>query len=113
MNCPWVRSQITLYLDNGLDDPERRKVEQRVQRCPAWAAEMERERRLHRALEARTPVSVDAKLLASCRIRLADALENGDAPGLREILGECILNGGGAPLRLRTTSGNIEIRKQQ
>ncbi len=34
-----------------------------------------------------------------------------DEPGVRELLGEGQVNGGGAPLRIRTTSGNIEIRK--
>lgn len=33
--------------------------------------------------------------------------------GRNEILGEASINGGGAPLRLRTTSGNIEIRKNK
>jgi len=35
----------------------------------------------------------------------------GDVPGMRELFGEGQMNGGGAPLRIRTTSGNIEIRK--
>jgi hypothetical protein len=35
-----------------------------------------------------------------------------DAPGARELFGEGQLNGGGAALRIRTTSGNIEIRKK-
>ena len=34
-----------------------------------------------------------------------------DQPGVREVFGEGQMNGGGAPLRIRTTSGNIEIRK--
>ena len=34
-----------------------------------------------------------------------------DQPGVREVSGESQMNGGGAPLRIRTTSGNIEIRK--
>lgn len=36
-----------------------------------------------------------------------------EAPGPKEIVGEGSLNGGGAPLRIRTTSGNIEIRKNK
>lgn len=38
---------------------------------------------------------------------------SGQGPGLREIYAEGALNGGGAPLRLRTVSGNIEIRSQK
>jgi hypothetical protein len=34
-----------------------------------------------------------------------------DLAGVRELFGEGDVNGGGAPLRIRTTSGNIEIRK--
>ena len=37
----------------------------------------------------------------------------GQGPGLREIYAEGALNGGGAPLRLQTASGNIEIRSQK
>ncbi len=40
-------------------------------------------------------------------------LHAGEGVGPREIVGEGKLNGGGAPLRLRTTSGNIEIRKNR
>lgn len=35
----------------------------------------------------------------------------GGVPGPREVYGEGQINGGGAPLRIRTISGNIEIRK--
>lgn len=35
----------------------------------------------------------------------------GDVPGVRELFGEGQVNGGGAALRIRTTSGNIDIRK--
>ncbi len=38
---------------------------------------------------------------------------SGDSPGPKEIFGEGQLNGGGAPLRIRTTAGNIEIRKNK
>jgi len=75
MNCAWVKSQITLYLYNELDDPERAEVEQHVERCAACAGELERERRLHRALSAQPRLEVDPNLLAACRMRLADALE--------------------------------------
>ncbi len=34
-----------------------------------------------------------------------------DAPGPREIIAEGAINGGGAPLRIRTVTGNIEIKK--
>lgn len=34
-----------------------------------------------------------------------------DVPGARELFGEGQVNGGGAQLRIRTTSGNIEIKK--
>lgn len=75
MNCAWVKSQITLYLYNELDDPERAEVEQHVERCAACASELERERSLHRALSAQPRLEVDPNLLAACRMRLADALE--------------------------------------
>lgn len=42
-----------------------------------------------------------------------DIRTTGDRPGPREIVGEGRLNGGGAPLRIRTTAGNIEIRKNK
>jgi hypothetical protein len=37
----------------------------------------------------------------------------GEGPGPRGIYAEGAINGGGAPLRLRTVSGNIEIRSQK
>ena len=37
-------------------------------------------------------------------------LQSAEGPGPREIVGQGTVNGGGAPLRLRTVSGNIEIR---
>ena len=75
MNCPWVRSQLPLYLYNELDEPERVEIELHAQHCPACAAEIEQERRLHRALDARQRLEVDGSLLTSCRIRLAESLE--------------------------------------
>ncbi len=38
---------------------------------------------------------------------------SGDSPWPREILAEGQLNGGGPPLRIHTTSGSIEIRKNK
>ena len=37
--------------------------------------------------------------------------KGGNAAGLQDLFGEIRLNGGGAPLRIRTTAGSIEIRK--
>jgi hypothetical protein len=75
MKCGWVKSQITLYLYNELDDPERVEVEQHVEHCRECAAELERERRLHQALSARPRPAVEPNLLAACRLRLSESLE--------------------------------------
>lgn len=75
MNCAWVKSQMTLYLYNELDDPERIEIEQHAGRCPECAAEIERERRLHRMLDDRGQPALEPNLLASCRLGLAEALE--------------------------------------
>lgn len=75
MNCPWVKSQITLYLYNELDDPERIEIEQHAENCPECASLINAERRLLRAMDARPRPPLDANLLASCRIQLSEALE--------------------------------------
>jgi len=75
MNCPWVRDQILLYLYKELDDPERIEIEQHLERCSECSAEVERERALHRLMDRREHPAVSLALLASCRARLAEALE--------------------------------------
>ena len=75
MNCPWVKKQITLYLYNELDDPDRIEVEQHLERCAACAAEVAQERRLHQVLSARPAPAVDPTTLAECRLRLSEAVE--------------------------------------
>lgn len=75
MNCAWVRSQITLYLYNELDDPERMEIEQHAEACEACAAEIGRERKLVRVLDQRERAAVDPGLLAACRTQLAEKLE--------------------------------------
>ncbi len=76
MNCEWVKSQISLYLYHELDDPERVELEQHVDHCPACAARLERERRLLSVMDQRPKLTVDPNLLAECRIRLSEELEN-------------------------------------
>ncbi len=75
MNCAWVKSQISLYVYNELDELERVEFEQHLQRCAACAAEVEQERRLHRTLDARERLEPNPNLLASCRIQLTETLE--------------------------------------
>lgn len=75
MSCEWVKSQITLYLYNELDDPERVEIEQHVDGCPECSARLERERALYRMLDARERAATDASLLAACRMSLSEALE--------------------------------------
>lgn len=75
MNCRWVKSRITLYLYDELEDAERMELERHTERCAECAAEVGQERKLHELLDARPRPAVDPNVLAACRVRLSDALE--------------------------------------
>jgi DUF4097 and DUF4098 domain-containing protein YvlB len=67
-------------------------------------------------IPANFPVDIQAVIEGAGRQHriLSDfplALRGGEGSGRHEVVGEGRLNGGGKPLRIRTTSGNIEIRK--
>jgi len=76
MNCQRVRTQITLYLYNELDDPERVEMEMHADTCAVCAAEIERERAVGRAFDRRERAAGDATLLAECRARLMETIED-------------------------------------
>lgn len=80
MSCHWVKSQITLYLYNELDDPDRVEIEQHVEGCEPCAKALEEERSLVRLLERRERTAIDANFLAACRVQLSDALEKQPRP---------------------------------
>jgi hypothetical protein len=80
MNCDWVRSNITLYAFDELGDADRAELEQHVTRCRDCAREAEAEKQLRRIMDLRPKLEPSATLLAECRLRLAEALEEMPAP---------------------------------
>ena len=67
MKCEQVKTQISWYLSNELDEPERSDVEEHVESCAVCAAELERERAFLARLSARPALEPSTALTAECR----------------------------------------------
>jgi len=75
MNCDWVQENIPLYLYNELADDARHELEGHVERCAECAAELKTMRVFHSEMSGLPQLEVTPNLLASSRMRLAEALE--------------------------------------
>jgi len=75
MNCDWVQENIPLYLYNELADDARHELEGHVDRCAECASELETMRIFHGEMSELPQLEVTPNLLASSRMRLAEALE--------------------------------------
>jgi len=75
MNCDWAQENIALYLYNELADDARHELEGHVKRCAECAAELKALRVFHGELNEMPQLEVTPNLLASSRIRLAEAVE--------------------------------------
>jgi len=86
MSCDEIKSNISWYLYNELDEMERRVVEDHVETCQGCAAEMERERAFLARLGKRSEIEPSPGLVAECRhdlmrsIYRADRLRRQSAP---------------------------------
>ena len=74
MSCEQVRTQISWYLYNELNEPERTAVEDHVESCGACAAELEKERAFLAQLSARPGLEPAVALVAECRHDLMRSL---------------------------------------
>lgn len=74
MNCPWVKSQITLYVFEELGDADRVEVQQHLARCQDCARAAEAEKQLRRWMDLRPRGEPSAALLAQCRAEFSEAL---------------------------------------
>jgi HEAT repeats/Putative zinc-finger len=82
MKCEWVQENLLLYLYNELADDARYELEQHLGRCATCSAELKTVRDLHSRL-SQLPVEEPApNLLAASRMRLQEALETTEQPGL-------------------------------
>jgi hypothetical protein len=75
MNCEWVRENIALYLYNELADDARHELEVHAERCAGCAAELHAMRAFHGEMSGVPQLEVTPNLLASARMKLAEALE--------------------------------------
>ncbi len=75
MNCDWVQENIPLYLYNELADDARHELEGHVERCAECASELKTMRVFHGEMSELPQLEVTPNLLASSRMRLAEALE--------------------------------------
>lgn len=73
-NCEQVRAQISWYLYNELNEPERSAVEDHVESCRTCAAELEKERAFLAQLSARPGLEPSVALMAECRHDLMRSL---------------------------------------
>ncbi len=87
MNCDTVRTRLSLFLYGELSFDEEEQVEQHVAGCAECRRELEAEKSMHAALDARRADPPPA-LLAQCRSRLWAQLDaepsRPAAPGWRE-----------------------------
>ena len=74
MNCEHVRTQITWYLYNELNEPERTAVEDHVESCRTCAAELEKKRAFLAQLSERPVLEPAVALVAECRHDLMRSL---------------------------------------
>jgi hypothetical protein len=75
MNCDWVQENITLYLYNELADDAHHELEGHAARCEECGAELQAMRRFHGEMSELPQLEVTPNLLASSRMRLAEAVE--------------------------------------
>ncbi len=80
MNCDWVKSKITLYAFEELEDADRAEVTQHLERCRECAREADAEKQLRQVMDLRPRLDASPALLAECRSALAEALEDLPAP---------------------------------
>ena len=73
MTCEWVRNQLALYLYSELPAQEEELVAQHVGGCGGCRKELERERRIHGAMDL-AGVRPAPELLERCRLDLSRAL---------------------------------------
>lgn len=76
MNCQWVRQNLVLYVYDELPDDARHELEQHAVRCQECAAELEAWRQVRSTLGQFPAEEPEAGLVASCRMRLQEALES-------------------------------------
>ncbi|MBM3810702.1 MAG: hypothetical protein FJW20_03590 [Acidimicrobiia bacterium] len=73
MNCEKAREQLPLYVYGELEFTPEEEMEQHFSECGECREALERERRMHAALEA-TAVSAPAALLSECRRELRSVI---------------------------------------
>jgi len=79
MNCDWVKQNITLYIYEELPDDARHELEQHTERCAGCAEELKSAREFRGLVtEGLPPAEPTPNLLASSRMRLAEALESAE-----------------------------------
>src|SRR6267154_2376642 len=82
MNCDWVKSNITLYAFDELEDADRIEMDQHLIRCATCAREWDAEKELRRLMDLRPKFEPSQALLESCRRDLSELLEEEPAPKL-------------------------------
>jgi hypothetical protein len=75
-----IQERLVLYAADELDEAGRGDVQAHTQDCAACAAVLEAEERLATLIESVPPAAPDTYLLASCRARLSDSLDQ-EEPG--------------------------------
>ncbi len=81
MKCEWVKENILLYIYNELADDARYELEQHVSRCADCRTDLEAARKLHADLSEFPVEEATPNLLATCRMRLQEALETAEQNG--------------------------------
>ena len=62
--CDEYEIQISAYVDGAFEGPEAQRLEAHLRGCVACATSVERERRLHSALRAASPLRAPERLRA-------------------------------------------------
>jgi len=76
--CPEYESQIVFYAAEELEGAERDALEEHLDECPRCVAALDEERKLLEAVTSHERLEPAPALLASCRNRLEDSLDEMD-----------------------------------